>query len=87
MGAATQQEIEMMHRDPERIDSFDGSAVDDMGRRGQILWIRGLTRLQQQVSARNYVGVGLHVKRPFVSCCVVSSLCSVLCHLRAILFF
>ena len=48
MGAATQQEIEMMHRE-EQLDSMDGS--DDMGRRGQILWIRGLTRLQHQVCA------------------------------------
>ena len=48
MGAATQQEIEMMNRDTEQADSLDGS-VDDMGRRGQILWLRGITRLQHQV--------------------------------------
>ena len=27
----------------------ESDAYDDMGRRGQILWIRGLTRLQHQV--------------------------------------
>ena len=38
----------------EQEDQFDeeGLTADDMGRRGQILWIRGLTRLQHQVSAR-----------------------------------
>jgi hypothetical protein len=49
MGAATQQEIELMHRETDQLDSLDSS--DDMGRRGQILWIRGLTRLQHQVRA------------------------------------
>ena len=38
------------------MDIPDGSmehgqqSADGMGRRGQILWVRGLTRLQQQVS-------------------------------------
>ena len=46
MGAASAQEIEMMER--ESIND-DASMVEDMGSRGQILWIRGLTRLQHQV--------------------------------------
>jgi len=57
MGAATQQEIEMMHRETEQLDSIDGS--DDMGRRGQILWIRGLTRLQHQIRVVNAFRMGV----------------------------
>ena len=48
MGTATEQEIEMMEREADTIDNME---VDDMGRRGQILWIRGLTRLQHQVGS------------------------------------
>ena len=47
----TKEEMELMER--RRRDSaevVDPLATDDMGRRGQILWIRGLTRLQHQVS-------------------------------------
>ena len=43
-------EIEMQALTPEE-EEPDLLANDDMGRRGQILWIRGLTRLQHQVSA------------------------------------
>ena len=50
-GHMTKEEMELMER--RRRDSaevVDPLATDDMGRRGQILWIRGLTRLQHQVS-------------------------------------
>lgn len=43
LGAASPKEIEMFER-----DEFD-EGIDDMGKRGQILWIRGLNRLQHQV--------------------------------------
>ena len=47
-GRMTSEEVELMERrDSEPADPL---ATDDMGRRGQILWIRGLTRLQHQVS-------------------------------------
>ncbi|ELU11612.1 hypothetical protein CAPTEDRAFT_227483 [Capitella teleta] len=47
LGSATKEEIELIEQD----DQFDeeGLNADDMGRRGQILWIRGLTRLQHQL--------------------------------------
>ena len=32
--------------DAENAESSDEDDLDEMGRRGQILWIRGLTRLQ-----------------------------------------
>jgi len=32
-------------------DDHEDETLDDMGRRGHILWIRGLTRLQTQVSS------------------------------------
>ena len=53
-GASTQQEIEAMDRVEDEPDSIE-ALPDDMGRRGQILWIRGLTRLQHQVSGALYV--------------------------------
>jgi len=31
-------------------DEHEDETLDDMGRRGHILWIRGLTRLQTQVT-------------------------------------
>ena len=43
----TPKELDEMDRD--ETDDLVGSMQDDMGRRGQILWIRGLTRLQHQV--------------------------------------
>ena len=49
-GASTPQEIEQMDRAYDEPDSMGDVGMDDMGRRGQILWIRGLTRLQHQVS-------------------------------------
>jgi len=45
--AADKQEIELNERQPEPEDE----TVDDLTPRGQILWIRGLTRLQHQVCA------------------------------------
>ena len=38
-------------------DELDGTqpVQDGVGRRGQILWVRGLTRLQQQVSAPKFL--------------------------------
>lgn len=48
MGAASKQnEIEENERQAEPEDE----TIDDLTPRGQILWIRGLTRLQHQVSA------------------------------------
>lgn len=58
MGTATEQEIEMMERDVDDPENMDGG-VDDMGRRGQILWIRGLTRLQHQIRVVNAFRMGL----------------------------
>ena len=52
-GASTPQEIEMLDRVEEEPDSIE-ALPDDMGRRGQILWIRGLTRLQHQVGTPHY---------------------------------
>ena len=52
-GASTPQEIEMLDRVEEEPDSIE-ALPDDMGRRGQILWIRGLTRLQHQVGTPPY---------------------------------
>ena len=60
MGAASAQEIEMMERESM---NDDASMVEDMGSRGQILWIRGLTRLQHQVSA--YLRTHLLINLPF----------------------
>jgi len=37
-----------LHERP--VDDHEDETLDDMGRRGHILWIRGLTRLQTQVS-------------------------------------
>lgn len=47
LGAASPKEIEMFER-----DEFD-EGIDDMGKRGQILWIRGLNRLQHQIRVVN----------------------------------
>ena len=47
-GAAGKQEIELNERQPEP----EEETVDDLTPRGQILWIRGLTRLQHQVRMR-----------------------------------
>lgn len=44
-GASTKEEIEMMDNEP----SLEQVMAEDINRRGQILWIRGLTRLQHQV--------------------------------------
>lgn len=51
--------------EPDDIDHIDAvepgqPQVDGMGRRGQILWVRGLTRLQQQVS-ENYFPVCIRI--------------------------
>ena len=43
--AADKQEIELNERQPEP----EEETVEDLTPRGQILWIRGLTRLQHQV--------------------------------------
>jgi len=43
--ADTKQEIELNERQPEP----EEETVEDLTPRGQILWIRGLTRLQHQV--------------------------------------
>ena len=43
-GGSTREEIELLD-----VEEAQAPGVDEMGRRGQILWIRGLTRLQHQV--------------------------------------
>jgi Ca2+ transporting ATPase len=58
-GASTPQEIEAMERAEDEPDSIDAGVADDMGRRGQILWIRGLTRLQHQIRVVNAFRMGL----------------------------
>jgi len=45
--AAAKQEAELNERQPEP----EEETVEDLTPRGQILWIRGLTRLQHQVYA------------------------------------
>jgi hypothetical protein len=46
-GSGTAEEIERME---EALDEVPEDGTDqDVGRRGQILWVRGLTRLQHQV--------------------------------------
>jgi len=45
----TGHEIEMIERRTVDVEPDDLS--DDLGQRGQILWIRGITRLQHQVSS------------------------------------
>ena len=45
-GSSTPAEIAAMDNDAGELDSM----TNDDGTRGQILWIRGLTRLQHQVS-------------------------------------
>ena len=61
--AAAKQEIELNERQPEP----EEETVEDLTPRGQILWIRGLTRLQHQVcqSMANYVVVTLTERRRF----------------------
>ena len=44
IGAVSPQEIEQMEKEAE-----EDVISDDAGQRGQILWIRGLSRLQHQV--------------------------------------
>jgi Ca2+ transporting ATPase len=53
-GASTPQEIEK-YEEPDALPEM----VDDMGRRGQILWLRGLTRLQHQIRVVNAFRMGL----------------------------
>lgn len=48
-GTMTKEEIEMI----DQVEPAETS-MDDMGRRGQILWIRGLTRLQHQVGRAHH---------------------------------
>jgi len=48
LGAVTGHEIELIERRTVDVEPDDLS--DDLGQRGQILWIRGITRLQHQVS-------------------------------------
>ena len=55
------QEIEALERAEDDMDSMDAAMPDDMGRRGQILWIRGLTRLQHQVGGATAVAASFHL--------------------------
>ena len=50
--------------DAENAESSDEDDLDEMGRRGQILWIRGLTRLQHQVSQHSLLVL---VHPPFIA--------------------
>ena len=52
LGAVTGHEIEMIERRTNDVEPDDLS--DDLGQRGQILWIRGITRLQHQVSVNSF---------------------------------
>ena len=45
LGSASQKEIEDMEKEED--DELGGG--EEVGQRGQILWIRGLNRLQHQV--------------------------------------
>ena len=49
LGAAGEN-IELNER---LVDDHEDETLDDMGRRGHILWIRGLTRLQTQVRTQH----------------------------------
>lgn len=49
LGAVTGHEIELIEKRTVDVEPDDLS--DDLGQRGQILWIRGITRLQHQVHA------------------------------------
>ncbi|CAH1783922.1 unnamed protein product [Owenia fusiformis] len=53
-GASTAEEIKTMDD-----DDVDGAPDDEMARRGQILWIRGLTRLQHQIRVVNAFRMGV----------------------------
>jgi len=48
LGAASPQEIEQLEKESE-----DDLVADEAGQRGQILWIRGLSRLQHQIRVAN----------------------------------
>jgi len=53
--------------EPEDVDEIDAAAeaqtsADGVGRRGQILWVRGLTRLQQQIRVVNAFRMGLDTR-------------------------
>ena len=61
----------MLDRVEEEPDSIE-ALPDDMGRRGQILWIRGLTRLQHQVGTNPYSHDYLSVVRVVVVAFVTS---------------
>jgi len=49
LGSVTGHEIEMIERRT-TVDVDPDDLSDDLCQRGQILWIRGITRLQHQVS-------------------------------------
>jgi len=66
LGAVTGHEIEMMERRTTDIEPDDLS--DDLGQRGQILWIRGITRLQHQVSVVSVVAISSSCTRQSTHC-------------------
>lgn len=49
LGRATTQEVERISAKREDEDEEEEDSVDEMGQRGHILWVRGLSRLQHQV--------------------------------------
>lgn len=49
LGRATTQEVERISAKREDEEEDEDDTVDEMGQRGHILWVRGLSRLQHQV--------------------------------------
>lgn len=53
LGRATTQEVERISAKREDEDEEEEDSVDEMGQRGHILWVRGLSRLQHQIRVVN----------------------------------
>lgn len=60
-GRTTQRQLDMDEVDVGKTDSSP-MADDHVGRRGQILWVRGLTRLQQQIRVVNAFRMALDTR-------------------------
>ncbi|CAE1239789.1 ATP2B [Acanthosepion pharaonis] len=60
-GTTSQTQLDMDEVDVGKIDSSP-MADDHVGRRGQILWVRGLTRLQQQIRVVNAFRMALDTR-------------------------
>lgn len=57
-GKGEPEELDM----PDSAEMAGAAAGDGVGRRGQILWVRGLTRLQQQIRVVNAFRMGLDMR-------------------------